>query len=337
MTRHPFLAALAAACLLAALAAPAAHAGPSFQLAANAKSVDGLVDPGGTLHAVWADDVVSATNVVHYCEVPRGATACTSPRALLLPLAGDHTDEPYLVRGAGQTLHVAMARSAEEDAYVWTSPDDGATWGAATKVYDGHPCTNEAEPLLGPVSGEITFVGSNTGHCVHGAAIDGSESTASLVADPPSGGVRELRRRAHRRRRAARGGRQPVRDLRLAPAAGRRPEQHLRLGRRPPRRHRQQRQRRRRPRRRLRPQRGDVPRPLSPGPRQPLGWWRLRLARRRRRARDRQHARPHGRPDRRGRGGLAAWRPERRAVQSPANRPLDEPGHVVHDAPSRSR
>ena len=46
-----------ATALLCALLAPAAHAGPSFQLAGNAMFVDGLVDPGGTLHAVWADDV----------------------------------------------------------------------------------------------------------------------------------------------------------------------------------------------------------------------------------------------------------------------------------------
>jgi hypothetical protein len=188
MTSRLLVAALAGACLLAALAPPAL-AGPSFQLAANAKSVDGLVDPGGTLHAVWADDAGVATNVVHYCRVPRGATACANARTLLLPQATDHTDEPYLVRGSGATLHVAMARSAEEDAFVWTSADNGATWGAARKVYDGHPCSNESEPVLGPVGGEITFAGWNAGHCVHGAAIDGSESAESLVADPPSGGA----------------------------------------------------------------------------------------------------------------------------------------------------
>ncbi len=174
---------VSACALLLSVSAPAAFAGPSFQLAANARSVDGLVDPGGALHAVWADAVT--LTVVRYCEVPRGGTACTEARVLTLPEGT--TDEPYLVRGAGATLHVAMARSAQEDAYLWTSADDGATWGAATKIYDAHPCTNEAEPPLGPGGGEITFVGSNFGHCVFGAAIDGSESTESLVANPPSG------------------------------------------------------------------------------------------------------------------------------------------------------
>jgi hypothetical protein len=176
---------VSACALLLAVSAPAAFAGPSFQLAAGARSADGLVDAGGTLHAVWADAVTP--NVVRYCEVPRGGTACTNARVLTLP-AGT-TDEPYLVRGAGATLHVAMARSAQEDAYVWTSADDGATWGAATKVYDGHPCTDESEPVLGPLAGEITFAGWNSGHCVYGAAINGSESAAEpLVGDPPAGG-----------------------------------------------------------------------------------------------------------------------------------------------------
>ena len=92
MTRRLLLAALAGTSLLAA-PAPPALAGPSLQLAADARSAgrdavrrDGALRPGGRLP---------------------------------LDLA-----------------------------------DDGTTWGAATKVYDGHPCTNETEPVLGPLAGE---------------------------------------------------------------------------------------------------------------------------------------------------------------------------------------
>jgi hypothetical protein len=180
---------LLAAALLGALLAPPAHAGPSFQVAGNAMFVDGLVDPAGTLHAVWADDVYPENNVVHYCQVPRGATACTNARDVFLPNPTDRIDEPYLVREPDGTLHIAMQRYVESDAYVWSSGDGGGAWSDAMKVYDRGRCTDATEPLLGPVPGEITFVAWNVGHCVFGAAINGSESTSTLDANPPGGGV----------------------------------------------------------------------------------------------------------------------------------------------------
>jgi hypothetical protein len=179
---------LAATMLSCALLAPPAHAGPSFQLASNAMFPDGLVDPGGTLHVVWTDDVFPENNVVHYCQVPRGATACALARTVLLP-AGAHIDEPFLVREPGGTLHIAMQRYVESDAYVWTSVNRGSTWSAAKKVYDRGRCTDSTEPLFGPQAGQITFVAWNVGHCVFAAATDGSEATATLDANPPGGGV----------------------------------------------------------------------------------------------------------------------------------------------------
>ena len=176
--------------LACALLAPPALAGPSFQIAGGAKDVDGLVDPGGTLHVVWTDDVSPENNVVHYCRVPRGGTACTGARDVTLPLPTDRIDEPYLVLGSGgSTLHIAMSRYVESDAYVWTSGDLGNTWSGATKVYDRGRCTDSTEPLLGPQAGQITFVAWNVGHCVFGAAINGSEAAATLDANPAGGGV----------------------------------------------------------------------------------------------------------------------------------------------------
>ena len=70
------LAALAAAALLAVFA-PAALAGPSFQLAAGARAPDGLVDPGGTLHVVWAD---AATSGIVHCARSRAV-----PRRVPMP------------------------------------------------------------------------------------------------------------------------------------------------------------------------------------------------------------------------------------------------------------
>jgi hypothetical protein len=181
---------LVATALACALLAPPAHAGPSFQLATGADFVDGLVDPGGTLHVVWTDDVSPENNVVHYCRVPRGGTACTGSRDVTLPLTTDQIDEPYLVLGSGgTTLHIAMSRYVESDAYVWTSTNLGDSWSAATKVYDRGRCTDSTEPLLGPQAGQITFVAWNVGHCVFGAAVNGSEAASTLDANPPGGGA----------------------------------------------------------------------------------------------------------------------------------------------------
>jgi hypothetical protein len=181
---------LLATALACALLAPPAHAGPSFQIAGGADAVDGLVDPGGTLHVVWTDEVSPENNVVHYCRVPRGGTACTGARDVTLPLITDQVDEPYLVLGSGgSTLHIAMSRYNESDAYVWTSGDLGNSWSGATKVYDRGRCDGSTEPLLGPQAGQITFVAWNVGHCVFGAAINGSEAAATLDANPPGGGV----------------------------------------------------------------------------------------------------------------------------------------------------
>lgn len=180
-----------ATALLCALLAPAAHAGPSFSLAGNAKLPDGLVDPGGTLHAVWVDDVFPENNVVHYCQVPRGATGCTNARNVFLPAGpgGDHVDAPFLVRDpATGTLYIAMQRYVESDAWRWTSTDGGNSWSAAVKVYNRGRCTDKTEPLFGPQPGQLTFVAWNPGHCVFGAAVNGSEAAASLDANPPGGG-----------------------------------------------------------------------------------------------------------------------------------------------------
>ena len=181
---------LLGAALACALLAQPAHAGPSFQIASGAKDVDGYVDPGGTLHVVWTDDVNPENDIVHYCKVPRGGTTCTGARDIVGPWGADGAvDEPFLVLGAGgSTLHIAMLRYVESDAYLWTSTNFGDTWSAGTKVYNTGGCTDSTEPLLGPQIGQITFVAWNVGACVFGAAVNGSESAATLRANPPGGG-----------------------------------------------------------------------------------------------------------------------------------------------------
>ena len=146
--------------------------------------------------------------------------------------------------------------------------------------------------MLGPVAGEITFAGWHSGHCVYGAALDGSESAETPVADPPSGGEANFAVAPAGDGgliAAADDGKQPHR---LAPPARRRPEQLPRLGRRAPGRRGHPHPRRGRARRRLRPQRGDPRRTVRPihltaGTAAASGPGRRRLAR------ARQRPRPH--------------------------------------------
>lgn len=112
-------------------AAPAAHAGSAFQFATGQKPHT-LLDPTtGLAHVVWSDDPDSQG--LHYCQIPRGATACQNPRDLPLPNVEQSykPDRGYLLRDPGTgTLYVIAKRYLGSDAWAFTSTDGGATWSA---------------------------------------------------------------------------------------------------------------------------------------------------------------------------------------------------------------
>ncbi|HEX8207171.1 MAG TPA: hypothetical protein VF587_14005 [Solirubrobacteraceae bacterium] len=166
--------ALLLAALVCGALAPAAHAGTPFTIG-EGQDPHLVVDPNGMAHVVWNDD-----QFVHYCQAPRGATACTNQRDLPLELEYGG-DSSYLV-AEGSLLHIVLPHYVNGDTYVWTSTDNGATWGSKTKLYDFGGGTDSTEPLLGPKSGELTMAAWNTSATVWGAALDGGESAETAHA-----------------------------------------------------------------------------------------------------------------------------------------------------------
>src|SRR5215213_4324279 len=70
---------LLGAALLAVLCAAPAHAATPFNIGSG-KDPDVVVDPAGNGHFAWIDG-----QSVHYCRVPRGASACNASATLALP------------------------------------------------------------------------------------------------------------------------------------------------------------------------------------------------------------------------------------------------------------
>jgi hypothetical protein len=166
MRRLATLTAVAAALL--AVAAPAALAGTPFTIGSG-KDPHLVVDRTGTAHVVWTD---SATDTVHYCQVPRGERACALERELD---AGTEPGRPYLVQGTG-ALYIAMPHYARDATYLWTSTDGGTTWSQLRRIYSFGRVAESTEPVLSPQSGEIAFGGWNPKVAVWSAAVDGSEA-----------------------------------------------------------------------------------------------------------------------------------------------------------------
>jgi hypothetical protein len=177
-----WIALLAAA---AALAVPvSAHGGTPFSVGTGF-GPDVLVDPAsGLAHVVFAD---GDANVLRYCQVPRGATACTLAQELGPPYAGEDgtVQRGFLLFGAGTTLYAVVANLPPARSYLYTSTDSGQTWSPRAQIYD-YAADARFEPILGPQPGQITFAGSFGAHeGVWAAAVDGSEAAVDARTGMP--------------------------------------------------------------------------------------------------------------------------------------------------------
>lgn len=175
-----------AAAALGALA-PAAQANP-FTIGTG-QHPHLLVDPSsGALNAVWVDNPFAQT--VHYCRVPRGATACQVSRDLPLGIDAQTADQPFLVRDPGTgTLYVAMTRYVGGNSIVWRSADGGSSWSGPTVVHAAQTGTSHAEPIWGPLPNSITSADWNSGRSVFSAPVDGSGATSTAEGEPGTGGI----------------------------------------------------------------------------------------------------------------------------------------------------
>ena len=95
------------------------------------------VDSAGTAHIVWDEDhSIDEGDLVHYCQVPRNASACSVKHVLHAPLNQANTD--VLLPG-GDTVLVLSTRCCTSGdpghpIYVFTSNDHGATFSAYQQI-----------------------------------------------------------------------------------------------------------------------------------------------------------------------------------------------------------
>jgi hypothetical protein len=124
----PTCCAVAAAALLPAAAASAA---PVAVGAGNYPRV--AVDAAGNGHVTWIESIGN-TDTFHYCKIPAGGTACTSPFAYAD--GNQDVDGGYaLLPGDGRILLLeARGVTPGRAKLLWTSTDGGASFSGPTQV-----------------------------------------------------------------------------------------------------------------------------------------------------------------------------------------------------------
>jgi len=158
---------------LIAVLAPAAHAGTPFTIG-EGSGPHLLVDNAGAAHVTWHDE----TNRVFYCRVPRDARSCPGVQTLNSVVATD----TFLAPGGGSTIHLVQPDFAGGRTFLWTSPDNGTTWGPQQQIYRWGGGSDTTEPLFGPQPGQLTFASSNPDVTAWAASVDGSESGSDARA-----------------------------------------------------------------------------------------------------------------------------------------------------------
>jgi hypothetical protein len=139
---------LAVAAVLAALAvAPIALGGGNFGVTPAAKPFtvgtgefpDIAVDTTGTAHVVWNEDSGSASSAdpVVYCQIPRGATACSVKTVLSAPLDTTGRTTYVFAPSAGRVIVESYRCCADETVtgnYAFESTDGGQTFSAPRRI-----------------------------------------------------------------------------------------------------------------------------------------------------------------------------------------------------------
>lgn len=174
--------ALLLAVLVCGVLTPVAHAGIPFTVG-EGQDPHLVVDGGGTAHVVWTTDTQ-----IFYCQVPRGASACSAPPRTLDVGLEYGADSSFLLSGGGSTLYIVMPHYVNGRTYMWTSTDNGASWGPRTQIYKFGGGTDATEPVLGPQSGQLSVATWNPSSRAYGAALDGSEAETEATASLSNGG-----------------------------------------------------------------------------------------------------------------------------------------------------
>jgi hypothetical protein len=167
------LAALAALLLVLAVAAPAAHAAAQI---ASGNYPDAVVDRDGVTHVVWnTDNNGASADVLHYCQIQRGATACTGAQSFTP--AGTATNNhdfsgPHVfITAFGEVVlltHRCCGTVAghTDDDVAYVSSDGGAT-------FSGPQALGSVSPGAAAVPTPVAF--------------DGTDRRVLTVASPTGG------------------------------------------------------------------------------------------------------------------------------------------------------
>ena len=164
---------------LTGLLAPGAHAGIPFTVG-EGRGPHLIVDAAGTAHVTWHDE----TNTIFYCRIPRDQRRCAGT---VQRLATTNASDTFLAAGGGSTLHIAQPNAATGQTFVWTSTDNGATWGPQQQIYRWGGGTDPGEPIFGPQPGQLTFAAAGPDVTAWSASVDGSESGSDARATLGSG------------------------------------------------------------------------------------------------------------------------------------------------------
>lgn len=178
--------ALVGALLLCGLLAPAARAGAPFTVG-EGQDPHLHVDGDGSAHVVWHED----HDLIHYCRVPRGASACAARQALTAGLERG-SDATFVLPGAPGTLHWLMPHHLDAKTYLWRSADGGATWSERTQIYSHGGGTHATEPVPGPQAGQVSLATFNPTSHAYAAALDGGEAAFDSTAQLSGGGGYDL-------------------------------------------------------------------------------------------------------------------------------------------------
>jgi hypothetical protein len=128
---------------IAAWGLAAAHASAA-SVVANGNDPDAVVDRDGITHVVWNESRPGAGDILHYCQIPRGATACTDPEQFIPPstdqaLNIDFEGPHVMVTPFGEVILLThrccapiMGQSSVNVVYV--SDDGGLTFGPAATL-----------------------------------------------------------------------------------------------------------------------------------------------------------------------------------------------------------
>jgi hypothetical protein len=178
--------------LTVAIAAPANAATP-FDVG-QGKFPDVAAAPDGGAHIVFEQVPAGQNNdVIHYCHVPRGATACdrTASFTTSAALPGDITggeNQTWILNPSGGTVWIVTHRSSIIDptlngAYVITSGNGGQSWNPPAKVG-----VNETRGgvVVGSSTGAFSTVTETGGNTVFQRMQLGGGSGANTASFSPS-------------------------------------------------------------------------------------------------------------------------------------------------------